>query len=78
MKADSLEALLGKEKTEQLFRLLPAREAGQFLGLAEQTVRDMTYRHELPCVKVGVRGVRYRLIDLILWAERRAHPATQG
>jgi len=25
----------------------------------------MTYRHELPLTKVGVRGVRYRLIDLI-------------
>jgi excisionase family DNA binding protein len=75
MKANNLAEMLGKERVDQLFRLLTAGEAAQFLGLAESTVRDMTYRHELPSVKVGVRGVRYRLIDLILWSERRSHPA---
>jgi hypothetical protein len=38
---------------------------------AEPTVRDMTYRHELPCVKIGKRGVRYRVIDPIVWTDRR-------
>jgi excisionase family DNA binding protein len=64
-------------KIEELYRLLNAEEAARFLGLAEPTVRDMTYRHELPYTRVGVRGVRYRLIDLILWSERRSHPAEE-
>ena len=46
-------------------RPLDAAEAARFLGLAEPTVRDMTYRRELPCVKVGARGVRYQMLDLI-------------
>ena len=37
---------------------MDAGEAARFLGLAESTVRDMTYRHELPYVKVGTRAVR--------------------
>jgi len=45
------------------------------LGLAEPRVRDMTYRHELPHVKVGVRGVRYRLVDLIKWSDTRSRAA---
>jgi excisionase family DNA binding protein len=61
-------------KIEELYRLLTCQECAHFLGLAEATVRDMTYRHELPFTKVGSRGVRYRLIDLIVWAEERSHP----
>ncbi len=29
------------------------------------TVRNMTARHELPCIKTGKRGVGYRVVDLI-------------
>lgn len=76
--SSGLAELLGKEKVDQLFRLLNAEEAARFLGMAEATIRDMTYRREIPSVKVGKRGVRYRLIDLIIWSERRSHPATQG
>jgi excisionase family DNA binding protein len=71
-----LRATGGNAKVEELYRLLSAEEAARFLGLAEPTIRDMTYRHELPHVKVGVRGVRYRLIDLIDWQERRLQPST--
>jgi excisionase family DNA binding protein len=64
-------ATVGQAKVEELYRLLNAEEAARFLGLAEPTVRDMTYRRELPLVKIGIRGVRYRLIDLIDWQEMR-------
>jgi excisionase family DNA binding protein len=70
-----LAATGGNAKVEELYRLLNAKEAARFLGLAEPTVRDMTYRHELPHTKVGARGVRYRLIDLIAWSQRRSLPA---
>ena len=65
----------GQVKIQELYRLLTAEEAAQFLGLAKSTVRDMTYRDELPHVKVGRRGVRYRLIALIGWQDRRQHAA---
>jgi excisionase family DNA binding protein len=61
----------GEAKVLELYKLLTADQAAQFLGLAEPTVRDMTYRHELPYVKVGRRGVRYRVIDLIGWTDQR-------
>jgi excisionase family DNA binding protein len=70
-----LHATGGHAKVEELYRLLNAEEAARFLGLAESTVRDMTYRRELPHTKIGLRGVRYRLIDLIAWSDRRSNPA---
>jgi excisionase family DNA binding protein len=66
-----LRATGGEARVLELYKLLTAEQAAQFLGLAEPTVRDMTYRHELPCVKIGKRGVRYRVIDLIVWTDRR-------
>jgi len=70
-----LKATGGNAKVEELYRLLNAEETARFLGLAEPTIRDMTYRHELPHTKIGKRGVRYRLIDLIAWSEQRSQPA---
>ena len=72
----SVERIMGRPPTlDECARLLTAEEAGRFLALAEPTVRDMTYRHELPCVKVGVRCVRYQLVELIAWVEERKHAA---
>jgi len=70
-----LHATGGGAKVEELYRVMRAEEAARFLGLAEPTVRDMTYRHELPCVKVGARAVGYQLIDLIEWLNARRRPA---
>ena len=67
-----LRATAGEAKVRELFQLLTAEQAAQFLGMAEPTIRDMTYRHELPHVKIGKRGVRYRVIDLIGWSDRRS------
>lgn len=66
----------GAAKVEEVYGLLDAAKAARFLGLAEPTVRDMTYRRELPCVKVGARGVRYQMLDLIKWIEAHKRPAT--
>ena len=52
-------------------------EAARFLGLAVPTVQDMTYRHALPCVRLGARAVGYRVVDLIGWQERRTRPALE-
>jgi excisionase family DNA binding protein len=66
----------GNAKLLELYRVMPAEEAAAFLGIALQTVRNMTARHELPCIKTGKRGVGYRVIDLIQWQERRLQPAS--
>ena len=58
-----------------LAQLLTAEETAELLGLDLGTVRNMTYRRELPCVKIGRRGVRYRLLDLLAWIEERSRPA---
>jgi len=71
----ALRATGGEAKIRELFQLLTAEEAAEFLALELGTVRNLTYRHELPSVKIGARGVRYRLIDLIAWSEQRSRLA---
>lgn len=66
----------GQAKVLELYRILSAEEAADFLGLALQTVRNMTARHELPSIRTGKRGVGYRVIDLIGWQERRLRPVS--
>jgi predicted DNA-binding transcriptional regulator AlpA len=67
----------GQAAIEDVRGLLDAAGVARFLALAESTVRDMTYRRELPCVKVGLRAVRYQISDLIEWIERRKRPAAR-
>jgi len=55
----------GQAKVRELYSVPSAGEAAEFPNLALQTVRNMTARHELPCTKIGKRGVGYQLIDLI-------------
>ena len=69
-----LEATGGRATVEELYRLMGAAEAAYFLGLALQTLRNMSARGELPVIKTGKRGVGYRLIDLIDWQEARTRP----
>ena len=70
-----LKAAGGDAKVRELFQLLTAEEAAAFFALDSGTVRNLTYRRELPCVKIGRRGVRYRVIDLLAWQESRSRPA---
>ena len=65
----------GQAKVRELFQLLTAEEAAQFLALDLGTVRNLTYRRELPFVKIGRRGVRYQMLDLLAWQESRSYPA---
>ncbi|MBV8356422.1 MAG: helix-turn-helix domain-containing protein [Deltaproteobacteria bacterium] len=64
----------GNAKLLELYRILSAEEAAAFLEIALQTVRNMTARHQLPCIRTGKRGVGYRVIDLIGWQEHRLQP----
>jgi excisionase family DNA binding protein len=62
-------------KLKELYGVMRVEEAARFLGLAVPTVQDMTYRRELPGVKLGARAVGYQLIDLIEWLNLRRRPA---
>jgi len=73
----TLRATGGEVRVRELFQLMTAEEAAGFLALEIGTVRNLTYRHEIPSVKIGARGVRYRLIDLIAWSEQRSRLAIE-
>lgn len=47
-------------------RLLTAKEAGEYLGYAEGTVRNKVGRGEIPHVRLG-RAVRFRKSELDQW-----------
>ncbi len=71
---EALSATGGQAKVRELYQLLTAEEAASFLALDLGTVRNLTYRRELPFVKIGRRGVRYRVLDLLAWQEARSFP----
>ncbi|MFQ6031099.1 MAG: helix-turn-helix domain-containing protein [Dehalococcoidia bacterium] len=71
----ALQATGGQAKVWELFQLLTSEEAADFLALDLGTVRNLTYRKGLPCVKVGRRGVRYQVLELLAWIEDRHRPA---
>ncbi len=56
--------------------LLDAEGAAEVLGLKVSTIRLMTCRREIPCVRpTGRRLVRYRLADLEALLRKRTQPA---
>jgi excisionase family DNA binding protein len=65
----------GQAKLRELYQVLSPAEAAEFLGFALQTVRNMTSRRELPCIRHGKKVVGYRLIDLIAWLDMHKQPA---
>ncbi len=65
--------------SDQLDRLLTAREAATLLGLQPSTIRRMTWAGELPAVRpTGKRCVRYRLSDLEGLLRMRSQPMREG
>ncbi len=44
--------------------VLDAREAAAYLAVSETTLRRMVRRGEVPHVRLGEVGVRFRLVDL--------------
>ena len=53
-------------------RFLHTQDAAKFLGLAPITLAKWRRAGEGPeCCRCGARAIRYRLSDLIAWAEGR-------
>ncbi|HEY9158312.1 helix-turn-helix domain-containing protein [Candidatus Binatus sp.] len=65
----------GNAKVRELYQVLRVEEAAEFLGIAVQTVRNMTALGRLPCTRMGPHCVGYQLIDLIAWLQKRQQPA---
>lgn len=69
----------GQAKVAELYRLLTAAAAAEFLGVSLSYVQHATGRDELPCIRIGKGDPRYRMIDLIAWQDaRRQHPSSSG
>ena len=66
-----LNATGGSAKVRELYQLLTAAQAAEFLGVSLSYIQHGTGRGELPCVRIGKGDPRYRVIDLISWQERR-------
>ena len=47
--------------------VLDAREAAAYLALSQSTIGRMVRRGDLPHVRMGEVGVRFRLVDLDAW-----------
>ncbi|TFH50686.1 MAG: DNA-binding protein [Methanothrix sp.] len=57
--------------------LLDYREAAEFLGLSEFTLRRYVSMRRLPFIKVGAKLVRFEPARLLAWIEsQRVEPRT--
>lgn len=56
--------------------LRPAR-AAEFLGVKLQTLRNMTARRELACIRHGKKVLGYLLVDLKEWLDKHRQPAAE-
>ena len=52
--------------------LLTAKETAEFLGLSEITIYKMTYRKQIPYVKLG-RTKRFEKAKLLAWIENNSN-----
>ncbi len=63
------------DRLRLLGKLLRAEEVAELLGVKLSTVRAWTRRRDIPCVKIGPRGVRYRLLHILAFVDARSCPA---
>lgn len=57
--------------------LITADQAASFLGFVEQTLRGLRYKGGGPkFVRLSARAIRYRRIDLKVWADERMRSST--
>jgi excisionase family DNA binding protein len=57
-------------------RLLTTKEASEYLGLAEGTIRNKVMRNEIPYLKAGT-SLRFRKAEIDLWLERERRKDVQ-
>lgn len=52
-------------------KLLTQNEAARVLGVRKETVSRWTSARTIPCVRIGVRSVRYVLAEIVRHARSR-------
>lgn len=57
--------------------LIPKQEAADLLGISYRTLHDLTKAGTIPCVRLGVRGVRYSVKALEQYIDRELARAAQ-
>ena len=62
----------GIDPTTLAAKVLSAEQVAELLGLMLGTIRNMTSRRELPCVRLGKRAVRYRYLDIVAMIEAKS------
>ena len=65
----------GAAAIDYLHQHLTVEEAAVFLGTTKGQLYNLLNRREIPYVRWGKRGKRFRRIDLIAWQEDRKRPA---
>jgi excisionase family DNA binding protein len=65
----------GAAAIDYLHQQLTVEEAAVFLGTTRGQLYNLLNRREIPYVRWGKRGKRFRRIDLIAWQEDRKRPA---
>jgi excisionase family DNA binding protein len=56
-------------------RLLSADEAAELLGVSAYTVRQWARERRIPCVPLGPKLKRFRLVSLLHWMEEQERAA---
>lgn len=59
------------ERNGHATAVLDVRETAAFLAVTVDTVYRLTRKGELPHVRVGTRAIRYRVVDLETYLEKR-------
>ena len=72
---DRAQARRGRDRGGGLHQQLNVEEAALFLGTTKGQLYNLLNRREIPYVRWGKRGKRFRRIDLIAWQEDRKRPA---
>lgn len=55
---------------DKLDRWVSAKELAAFLGVSVETIRRLTNKGILPCVRVGTRAVRYNIVSCLKALQR--------
>jgi len=50
-------------------RLVAVPEAAEFLGISPGSLRNLVWKREVPCYKIGAR-VRFKISELQIWIEQ--------
>jgi excisionase family DNA binding protein len=74
---DAFRSAGGAGAIDYLHQQLTVEEAAVFLGTTTGQLYNLINRREIPYVRWGKRGKRFRRIDLIAWQEDRRRPALE-